>query len=119
MMTKGETRSRLEARTRKIRTRKIMLTRKSRRRMRIGRRPLPRRKMLTRRKSRDAWIWHWCKHHMAWGGHKEGECRLGKERINQQNGGLNQVVAQAALATIHNPEWQALMANMARNMAND
>jgi hypothetical protein len=33
--------------------------------------------------------WRWCKHHMAWGSHKEGDCRLGKECINQQNSGLN------------------------------
>ncbi len=46
-------------------------------------------------------------------------CRLGNERTNQQTNGLNQVAAQAALATILNPEWQALMANMARNMADD
>ncbi len=63
--------------------------------------------------------WHWCKHHMAWGNHKEGDCQLGKEHIYEQNNSLNQVSAQAALATVLNPEWQALMANMARNMAND
>jgi hypothetical protein len=62
--------------------------------------------------------WHWCKHHMAWGNHKEELCRLGNKRTNQQTHGLNQVAAQAALATVLNPEWQALMANMARNMAN-
>jgi hypothetical protein len=44
---------------------------------------------------------------------------LGKEHINQQNSGLNQVAAQAALATVLNPEWQALMVNMACNMAID
>ena len=59
-----------------------------------------------------------CKHHMAWGNHKEELCRLGNERTNQQTGGLNQVAAHAALATILNPEWQALMANIAHNMAN-
>jgi hypothetical protein len=63
--------------------------------------------------------WRWCKHHMAWGNHKEGLCRLGNERTNQQTNGLNQVAAQAALATALNPEWQALMANMAHNMADD
>jgi hypothetical protein len=56
---------------------------------------------------------------MVWGSHKEGECQLGKERINQKNGELNQVAAQAALATILNAEWQTLMANMACNMADD
>ncbi len=63
--------------------------------------------------------WHWCKHHMAQGNHKEELCQLGNERTNQQTSGLNQVPAQVALATIFNPEWQALMANMARNMASD
>ena len=56
---------------------------------------------------------------MAWGNHKEELCQLGNERTNQQTHGLNQVAAQAALATVFNPEWQALMANMARNMADD
>ncbi len=63
--------------------------------------------------------WHWCKHHMAWGNHKEELCRLDNKRTNQQTNGLNQVAAQAASATILNPDWQALMANMARNMANE
>jgi hypothetical protein len=63
--------------------------------------------------------WHWCKHHMAWGNHKESDCQLGKDHTNQQNGGINQVSAQATLATIFNSKWQALMANMARNLANN
>ncbi len=63
--------------------------------------------------------WHWCKHHMAWGNHMEELCRLSNKRTNQQTNGLNQVAAQAALATDLNPKWQALMANMARNMANN
>ncbi len=61
--------------------------------------------------------WCWCKHHMAWGNHKEELCRLGSEHTSQQTNGLNQVAAQVALATVLNPKWQALMANMARNMA--
>ncbi len=48
--------------------------------------------------------WRWCKHHMVWGNHKEGDCQLGKECINKQNSGLNQVAAQAASTTILNPE---------------
>jgi hypothetical protein len=55
---------------------------------------------------------------MVWGNHKEELCRLGNKRTNQQTNGLNQVAAQATLATVLNPKWQALMANMARNMAN-
>jgi hypothetical protein len=46
-------------------------------------------------------------------------CQLSSERTNQQTNSLNQVTAQATLATILNPKWQALMANMTRNMAND
>jgi hypothetical protein len=56
---------------------------------------------------------------MAWGNHKEGLCQLRNECANQQTNGLNQVAAPAALATILNPEGQALMANMACNMADD
>jgi hypothetical protein len=56
---------------------------------------------------------------MAWGDHKEGDCQLGKECISKQNSGLNQVAAQAASATVLDPKWQALMANMACNLAND
>jgi hypothetical protein len=63
--------------------------------------------------------WHLCKHHMAWGNHKEELCRLGNECTNQQTRSLNQVAAQAASATVLNPEWQDLMANMACNMADD
>ncbi len=63
--------------------------------------------------------WHWCKPHMVWGNHKEELCRLGNERTNQQTHGLNQVAAQAASENVLNHECQALMANMARNMAND
>jgi hypothetical protein len=40
--------------------------------------------------------WRWCKHHTAWGNHKESDCQLGKDRTNQQNGSINQVAAQAA-----------------------
>jgi hypothetical protein len=64
-------------------------------------------------------IWLWCKHHMAWGNQKEVDCQLGKDHRNEQNSGINQVTSQAALVTILNPEWQALMANMAHNMAGD
>ena len=86
--------------------------------MRTGRRHLPRKEKLTRKKSKGR-TWHWCKHHMAWGNHKEELCQLGNEHTNQQTNNLNQVAAQATLATVLNPKWQALMANMARNMANN
>jgi hypothetical protein len=63
--------------------------------------------------------WHWCKHHMAWGNHKEENCRLGKDCTNQQKSSINQVAGQAASATVLNSKWQALMANMASNLANN
>ena len=63
--------------------------------------------------------WRWCKHHMVWGNHREELCQLGNKHTNQQTHGLNQVAAQAALATVLNPKWQALMTNMARNMADE
>jgi hypothetical protein len=48
--------------------------------------------------------WRWCKHHMVWGHHKEELCQLGNEHTNQQTSSLNQVAAQAALATVLNPK---------------
>jgi hypothetical protein len=41
-----------------------------------------------------------------------------QDSTNHQNGGINQVAAQA-LATILNSQWQALMANMVCNLAGD
>ena len=29
--------------------------------------------------------WHWCIHHMAWNWHPSDQCRLGKEREQEQN----------------------------------
>jgi hypothetical protein len=42
---------------------------------------------------------------MAWGNHKEADCQLGKERMKEQNNSINQVPAQAALATVLKPSW--------------
>jgi hypothetical protein len=56
---------------------------------------------------------------MAWGNHKEENCRLGKDCTNQQKSSINQVAGQAPSATVLNSKWQALMANMARNLANN
>jgi hypothetical protein len=53
MTTGKETRSKVEETTGNRRTRRIMLTRKSRREMRTGRRHLPRNEKLTKRRSRD------------------------------------------------------------------
>jgi hypothetical protein len=86
--------------------------------MRTGRRHLPRKEKLIRKGSRDVpgvganTTWHGFNH-------KEELCQLSSERTNQQTNGLNQVTAQAPLASIPNLKLQALMANMARNMANN
>jgi hypothetical protein len=71
------------------------------------------------RKKVKGHTWHWCKHHMAWGNHKEADCQLSKDRTDQQNSGINQVAAQTASATVLNSKWQALMANMPPNMVDD
>jgi hypothetical protein len=54
MTRKEETRSRVGGITRKRRRRSTTLTRESRRRMRIGRGPLPRREMGTKRRSNNS-----------------------------------------------------------------
>ncbi len=53
MTSRKEAKSKVEEITRNRRARITMLTRKSRRKMRTGRRHLPRKKKLTRRRSRD------------------------------------------------------------------
>jgi hypothetical protein len=53
MTTRKEARSKVEEISRTRRTRRTMLTRKSRRKMRTGRRHLPRKEKLMRRRSRD------------------------------------------------------------------
>jgi hypothetical protein len=114
MTTGKEARSKVEETTGNRRTTRRRRTRKSKREMRTGRRHLPRKEKLTRKRSRDApgigasTTWHGAITRKS-----------SADSTNQQTNGLNQVAAQAALATVLNPEWQALMANMARNMVND
>ena len=62
---------------------------------------------------------YWCKHHMCWGGHKEKECKKGMERTAQQNDGRSTYAASAASATVGNSDWNNLLANMHRNMADE
>jgi hypothetical protein len=65
-------------------------------------------------------VFHWCHHHMAWGMHKPADCNVGKERAGgAPDAGRNAVAAQAASATVINPSWSALLANMERNMADE
>ncbi len=63
--------------------------------------------------------YYWCKHHMCWGGHKEKECKKGMERTAQQNDGRSTYAASAASATVGNSDWNNLLANMHRNMADE
>jgi hypothetical protein len=63
-------------------------------------------------------VFHWCHHHMSWGGHKANDCLVGKERAGV-DAGRNSIAAQAASATVINPGWSALLANMQRNMADE
>ena len=57
---------------------------------------------------------------MCWGGHKEKECKKGMERTAaQQNDGRSTYAASAASATVVNSDWNNLLANMHRNMADE
>jgi len=57
---------------------------------------------------------------MSWGAHKANDYNVGKERAGGvPNAGRNIVAAQAASATVINPSWSALLANMERNMADE
>jgi hypothetical protein len=38
-------------------------------------------------------IYHWCKHHMTWGNHKETDCCLGQECAKQHDKGCNKIAA--------------------------
>jgi len=62
---------------------------------------------------------YWCKHHMCWGGHNEKECKKGMECTAQQNDGRSTYAASAASATVGNSDWNNLLANMHRNMADE
>ena len=60
-----------------------------------------------------------CKHHMCWGGHKDKECKKGMECMAQQNEGRTTLTAYAASATVRNSNWNNLLANMHRNIADE
>ncbi len=86
--------------------------------MRTGSRHLPRKEKLTRKRSRDvpgvgaSTTWRRAIT-------RKSSADSAVSAPTSKTNGLNQVTAQAASATVLNPKWQALMANMARNMAND
>ena len=62
---------------------------------------------------------YWGKHYMSWGGHKDKECKKGMEPTAQQNKGHTMYSAFAASATVGNSDWNNLLANMHRNMADE
>ncbi len=82
--------------------------------MRTGRKHLPRKEKLTRRMSRDipgiGASTTWC---------GATTRKSSADSAMSPPASKPTASAQATLATVLNPEWQALMANMARNMAND
>ena len=58
--------------------------------------------------------YHWCVHHMAWTMHAPADCRLGKERKDDQTG-----QPAPAKSTSLNPAYSALLANIARAAADE
>jgi hypothetical protein len=86
--------------------------------MRTGRRHLPRKDKLTRKRSRDVpGVGASTTRHGAIT--RNSSANSAVSAPTSKTNGLNQVAAQAASATVLNPKRQALMANMARNMADN
>jgi hypothetical protein len=70
-------------------------------------------------KSKEVWkyTYRWCVHHMAWCMHLPADCRLGKERKEEQQKTMPAYVANsatyaAAAASLVDPHFQALLAAM-------
>ncbi len=59
--------------------------------------------------------YHWYEHHMAWCMHLPPECRLGKQRKEEQmpTVGATSPTYATAIASIANPQFQALIASIA------
>jgi hypothetical protein len=59
--------------------------------------------------------YHWCEHHMAWCMHLPSECRLGKQHKAEQmpSVGATSATYAATVASIANPQFQALIASIA------
>jgi hypothetical protein len=58
--------------------------------------------------------YHWCVHHMAWCMHFPADCRLGKERKEEQKKTMPAYIANsatyaAAVPSLVNPHFQALL----------
>ena len=65
---------------------------------------------------------HWCVHHMAWTIHKEAKCKLGADHTQQHTTPAANVAHSAiasASATITNPSYAAMLANMDRCAAEE
>jgi len=65
-------------------------------------------------KQHGKYTFNWCVHHMAWTIHKPTECKLGKQRADEQKSSTHAhsaVVAASAAATI-NPHFAALLATL-------
>ncbi len=59
--------------------------------------------------------YHWCEHHMVWCMLLPSECRLGKQCMEEQmpTVGATSATYAAAIASIANPQFQALIASIA------
>ncbi len=64
-------------------------------------------------------IYHWCSHHMVWGNHSAKDCCMGQEHKKEQIEGRNTYAALAAAATIGESQWDHLLTNMHRNLADE
>ena len=65
-------------------------------------------------KQHGKFTFNWCVHHMAWTIHKPSECKLGKQRAEEQKSSTHAhsaVVAASAAATV-NPNFAALLATL-------
>ncbi len=60
-------------------------------------------------------MYHWCEHNMAWCMHLPSECRLGKQRKEEQTPTIEatSTTYAATVALIANPQFQALIASIA------
>ena len=59
--------------------------------------------------------YHWCYHHMVWRMHLPSKCRLGKQCKEEQTPtvGATSATYATAVASIANPQFQALIASIA------
>ena len=71
--------------------------------------------MATKSPRMGKYTYHWCEHHMAWCMHLPSECRLGTQRKEEQNPTVGDTsdTYDAAVTSIANPQFQALIASIA------